>query len=321
MAKAKTMRKRRRRAVAAPAKTARKVRRRVRRRARKNPAGELATILLANGGPMKKRRKRRRIVGAARVAHAPRRRRRRRRVGVHPARLHRLVRRRARRNPTSGIGALVSDTLSTTAGVVAGRFAQNFSAIKLEKGKSPADAKAQAGKPLYIGIGTAVPIALGLLLKKLAKQDRIGNGLIVGGLTFAVHELARQFVFSKAPESSPLYALGEEDLGELGAVAQGDDGTEWAYVAGRGWHQIHEATPMLATPMLSAGRVQRRLVRALDGLEVRDTLGAVELRDTLGEEAQYVGADWDSMSGVELRDALGSEDAFLGAPYGYGDEG
>ncbi len=266
----------------------------------------------------RRRRKRRRIGSPARVAHAPRRRRRRRRVGVHPARLHRLVRRRARRNPASGIGAMVSDTLATTAGVVAGRFAQNFSAIKLEKGKSPADAKAQAGKPLYIGIGTAVPIALGLLLKKLAKQDRIGNGLIVGGLTFAVHELARQFVFSKASESSPLYALGE-DLGELGAVAQGDDGTEWAYVAGRGWHQINEAPPML-----SAGRVQRRLVRAFDGLEgleVRDTLGAVELRDTLGEEAQYVGADWDSMSGVELRDALGSEDAFMGAPYGYGDEG
>jgi hypothetical protein len=225
---------------------------------------------------------------------------------------------------------MVSDTLATTAGVVVGRFAQNFSAIKMEKGSSPADAKAKAGKPLYIGIGTAVPVVLGLLLKKLAKQDRIGNGLIVGGLTFAVHELARQFVFSKAPESSPLYALGEDLDGEIGAVAQGDDGTEWALVPGRGWHRIDDGAPVALSP----ARAQRRVVRALGGLETRDSLGGVELRDSLGElsgvelrdalgdEGPYVGADWDSLSAVELRDALGvADDHFMGAPYGYSDEG
>ncbi len=222
---------------------------------------------------------------------------------------------------------MVSDTLATTAGVVAARFAQNFSAIKLEKGASPADAKAKAGKPLYIGIGTAVPVVLGFALRKLAKQERIGNALIVGGLTFAVAELARQLA-SKAPETSPLYALGD-DL--EGAVAQGDDGTEWAYVAGRGWHRIDDG-------LLPAARMQRR-VRTLEGfgadedlggvelrdtlggVELRDTLGEVALRDTLGDEETYVGADWDSISGVELRDTLGTEDDFVGSPYGYGDEG
>jgi len=310
------------------------------RRVRKNPAGELATILVANGGPMAKRRRRRRIrrrVGVSAATSAPRRRRRRvrRMVGkaVGAAKLVRLVRRRARRNPAdSGIGGMVSDTAATTAGVLAARFAQNFSAMKLEKGAAtPADAKAKAGKPLYIAIGAAVPVAIGLALKKLTKQDRIGNGFIVGGLTFAVHELARQFVFSKAPESSPFYALGED--GELGQVAQGEDGTEWALVPGRGWHRIDDLAPR-ALP----ARAQRRVGRTLDGLEVRDSLGGVELRDSLGElepgvsgvelrdalgeEGPYVGADWDTLGGVELRDSLGAADDYtMGAPYGYGDEG
>ncbi len=315
----------------------RKVRR---RRARKNPAGELATILVANGGPMKRRRRKRRRVGVSQASSRRRpaqRRHRRRHARVAAARVvHRLVRRRARRNPDSGIVGMVSDAAATTAGVLAARFAQNTAAMKLEKGAaSRADAKARAGKPLYIALGAAVPVAIGLLVKKLAKQDRIGNGFIVGGLTFAVHELARQYVFSKAPESSPLYALGE-DLGdaELGSVAQGEDGTEWAYVPNRGWHRIDTAPLELAAP-----RVQRRVTRTLDGLAVRDTLGAdeslsgvelrdalggVELRDALGEEGPYVGADWDSIGGVELRDALGAADdgyPGLGAPYGYGDEG
>jgi hypothetical protein len=264
------------------------------------------------------------------------------------AKVPRLVRRRARKNPADGgIGSLVFDTAATAAGVLAARFAQNFSAMKMEKGAAtPADAKAKAGKPLYIAIGTALPVAVGLLLKKFGKQDRIGNGLIVGGLTFGVHELARRHVFAKAPETSPLYALGEDLDGELGQVAQGEDGTEWAHVPGRGWHRIDETAPL----QLPSGRVRRRVMHAgalsgvelrdaLGGVELRDALGGVELRDSLGElepgvsgvelrdslgdEGPYVGSDWDTMGGVELRDSLGAADDYqgMGAPYGYGDEG
>ena len=287
---------------------------------------------------MRRKRRRRGRVGVS-AASSPRRRRRRRAGAAGAGKVTRLVRRRARRNPAGGgIGAMVSDTVATTAGVLAARFAQNFSAMKMEKGAAtPADAKAKAGKPLYIAIGTALPVAVGLLLKKFGKQDRIGNGLIVGGLTFGVHELARRHVFAKAPETSPLYALGEDLDGELGQVAQGEDGTEWAHVPGRGWHRIDETAP-LALP--APARVQRRVHGALSGVELRDALGGVELRDSLGElepgvsgvelrdalgdEGTYVGADWDSISGVELRDSLGAADDYyqgVGAPYGYGDEG
>jgi hypothetical protein len=208
----------------------------------------------------------------------------------------------ARRNP-EGIGGLISDTVATTGGVLVGRFAQNFSAMRLEKGKSPAEAKAQAGKPLYVAIGTVVPVALGLALRKFAKQPRLGNALMVGGLTFGVHELARQFVFSKAPEGSPLYALGDD--AELGQVAQGEDGTEWAYVNGRGWHRIDE---------------QRALPpRRLSGLAVRDDLG----QDDEGEDMSGLAVRDDLGSFENPRDDFGSTDEWGGSdlqgPYSYGD--
>ena len=167
-------------------------------------------------------------------------------------------------------------TLATTGGVLAARFAQNFSAMKLEKGKSPADAKAQAGKPLYIGIGALVPTALGFALAKFAKQPKIGNALMMGGLAFGIGELARQFVFSKAKPESPLFALGEDNLGA--ELSQGEDGTEWVNLPGRGYHQIVNAE---AFPK----RRQRAITRGeLSGIAARDDLGGISARDDLGDD-------------------------------------
>lgn len=326
MAKRKTSKKRSRARVTA-AKPRSATRRKRRRRARRNPIGELATMMMANGGrsmPKRRRRRRtksrrRRAVGAL-ARMAPRRRRRRRRH-AHGG-LPRAVTRRARRNP-EGIGGLLSDAAFTTVGVLAARFAQNLAAMKLEQKAtgSPTAGKASAGKPLYIAIGTAVPLALGLATKKLAKKERIGNNLLVGAVTFGVHELARQFVFSKAPETSPLYALGE-DLGEL---AQGEDGTEWARVPGRGWYRLapegqlsdgeelegYEPRSELGflPPMVALKRRRRRkgkpalqslldLVRATGArLGEDEDLSGYEPRSDLGE---------DELEGYEPRSDLGS---------------
>ncbi len=186
-------------------------------------------------------------------------------------------------------------TLATTGGVLAARFAQNFSAMKLEKGKSPADAKAQAGKPLYIGIGALVPTALGFALAKFAKQPKIGNALMMGGLAFGIGELARQFVFSKAKPESPLFALGEDNLGA--ELSQGEDGTEWVNLPGRGYHQIVNAE---AFPK----RRQRAITRGeLSGIAARDDLGGISARDDLGGIAAR-----DDLGGISARDDLGDDD-------------
>lgn len=218
-------------------------------------------------------------------------------------------RRRARRNPdVHALLQLPIDAAIATLGATVGRFAQNFAALKLEKDPAAADRKAKAGKPLYLAIGTAAPVVIGVATALLAKQKRIGGALIVGGVVHGLSEVLRRYVFAKAAEDSPLYALGE-DVSELGAIAQTEDGSEWAYIPDRGWHRIDD------------GR-SRRMLSGLGAVELRDSLGAVELRDQLGGGG-YVGSEWDSLGdlgAIELRDGLSGDEDLGAYPYGY-DEG
>lgn len=277
-----TKRRRKHKAKSSTALTVRK-----KRRKRRNPSGgvgELATILMANG---------------------PRRRRKRRRAAPKASPV-KARRRRARHNPSSGLSDLLLTVGATAAGALSARYVQNLAAIKLAKDASgqritdPAQAKAQAGKPLYVAIGAAAPVAIGAALKYGAKQHAIGNGLIQGGLAHAAVQLAGR-VTAKAEPGSALYPLaGLDDDGEmLGQlqIAAAADGTKWFQHPTKGWLRYFEPHEMAQ----------------LRGLEARDQLGAddlegftdpaqdfagLEARDQLGEDLYGLAAD-DYMSGED----------------------
>lgn len=287
-----------------------------RRKARRNPGGELATMMLANpGGRMakKRRRKRRRTHAAPAVGTTTRKRRRRRKTArVAHAAGHvagRAVRRRrARRNPEDGLSDVLVSTVGATVGVVGARYVQNLTAMKMGTKD-----RAQAQKPLHIALGALAPAALGLAVGKLAGKKKLGNALLTGGLVFGAHELLRSLLFSKAQPGSPLYPLsGWDDYERMGELALGDDGQEYAYLPDRGWLRVAELPAH-----------ERRAIRAqlpaprLSGLAVRDALGGLAVRDQLGEELEGL-AVRDQLGGIAVRDQLGADD--FGADDELGDE-
>jgi len=291
---------------------------RTRRKARRNPGGELATIMLANpGGTMPKKRrgkKRRRRASAGAHSAAPVRkvRRRRRKTATpaagHVVRKHGTHRRRARRNPEDGISDVLVSTVGATVGVVGARYVQNLTAMKMGSKD-----RAQASKPLHIALGALAPAALGLALHKLAGKKKLGNALVTGGLVFGVHELLRSFVFSKAEQGSPLYPLsGWDDYERMGELAMGDDGQEYAYLPDRGWMRIAEL------PAPQRAQVRRQLqAPALSGMALRDQLGSLQVRDQLGDELDGLSVR-DQLGGIAVRDQLGDE--YLGAEEDLGEE-
>ncbi len=262
---------------------------------KRNPSGgvgELATILMANG----KRRKKRRRSSAKAAAPVKAR------------------RRRARKNPDSGITDLLLMAGATAAGAVSARYVQNFAAMKLAKDASgqkitdPAKAKAQAGKPLYVAIGAAAPVAIGVALKYGAKQHALGNGLIQGGLAHAASQIAGR-VAATAEPGSALYPLagaldGEgEMLGQL-RLAAASDGTKWFQHPQKGWCRYFEARELAQLPAhgVSGGDDLGSYAdpgRDFAGLDTRDQLGA---DDDLGSYADPAR----DFAGLDTRDQLGS---------------
>ncbi len=286
--------------------TRKKGKKRTRRKARRNPGGELATVMLANPGggmPKKRRRKAKRRATTTHKKAAPARKARRhgRRKATaaahHAVKAHAPKRRRARRNPEDGISDVLVGAVGATAGVVGARYIQNLTAMKMGTKD-----RAQAGKPLHIALGALGPAALGLVLHKLVGKKKLGNALMTGGLVFGAHELLRTFVFGKAEPGSPFYPLsGWDDYERMGELAQGDDGQQYAYLPERGWMRIAEMTePQRA-------QVRRQLhAPALSGLAVRDQLGGLAVRDQLGGELDGL-AVRDQLGGLAVRDQLGDE--------------
>ncbi len=285
---------------------------------RRNPSGgvgELATILMANG---KRRKKRRRSSAKA-----------------HPVKARR---RRARKNPDSGIGDLLLTVGATAAGALSARYVQNLAAMKLAKDASgqkitdPVKAKAQAGKPLFVALGAAAPVALGAALKYGAKQHAIGNGLIQGGLAHAAAQMVGHMA-AKAEPGSALYPLagaleGEgEMLGQL-QLAAASDGGKWFRHPEKGWCRYFDAHELAARGVSGDDALGSYAEPARDfaGLDTRDQLGSyaepardfagLDTRDQLGTE-EGLGSFTEparDFAGLDTRDQLGAEDLYgLGA--------
>lgn len=269
------------------------------RPAKSNPIGEMATLLFANpsGGSMAKTKR----APARRPAKARRRKRStsamtttstRATTRKRTAPKRRVVPKRprkARKNPSSATTELLIGAAGVTTGVLAGRYVQNASALKMGTQQ-----KSQASKPLHIALGAAVPVALGVALNKLTKQRKFANGLIQGGIVLGIHELLRSLVFSKAEPGSAFYPLsGTDEQDDALNVAQAADGSQWVNVPGQGW------LPIDTEPGMAGLQVQDEL----GGLQVQDDLGGLQMQDELGN-SDFTGDFTDDFDGLQMQDAL-----------------
>lgn len=201
----------------------------------------MAEVMVINP---RRRRGRRRKKSTHRRARATRRRRavatnpvrRRRRSGKRRV-SHRRRRHGIARNPR--LGSFMGVNVGTAAGTAIGIIGANLATAAVLNNVPGIPATFKSG-PAKIAAKAAVGIATGLLVKKVLKQQNLGNGIMAGGIIAALLEAYAQYVEPGLPATLKDYELtggvgeyqlgdGDDDFNDTGVTGMGESQYESMY--------------------------------------------------------------------------------------------
>lgn len=196
----------------------------------------MAEVMVINP---RRRRGRRRKSTHRKAARATRR--RRRAVSVNPVRRRRRSgrrrahARRVHRNPR-GLGSFMGVNVTTAGGTALGIIGANLATAAVLNNVPGIPASFKTG-PTKIVAKAAIGIGVGLLVKKVLKQNNLGNGIMAGGIIAAALDAFAQYVQPSLPaqlqdyELTPgvgVYELGDgEDDNVTTVTGMGDDNSNY----------------------------------------------------------------------------------------------
>lgn len=189
----------------------------------------MAEVMVIN--PRRRRRGGRRRKSTHRRARATRRRRvrafainprRRRRSGRRRA--HRRHRRHVSRNPR--LGSLFGVNVGTAVGTGVGIIGANLATAAVLN-NVPGIPDALKSGPGRIAAKAGIGIAAGLAVKKLLKQQSLGNGIMAGGVIAALLDIYALYVQPSLPATLKDYEYGGMGVYALSGVGDDEDASQY----------------------------------------------------------------------------------------------
>ncbi len=177
----------------------------------------MAEVMVIN--PRRRRGRRRKSTSRKRTTTRRRRRavtanpvRRRRRSGRRRAHARRS-RRRVHSNPR--LGSFMGVNIATAGGAALGVIGANLATAAVLNNVPGIPASFKTG-PAKMAAKVAIGIGAGLLVKKVLKQNNLGNGIMAGGIIAAMLDAYAQYVQPSLPPQLQDYELEGVGVYELG---------------------------------------------------------------------------------------------------------